>query len=56
MTFEEWFAEQDWWHKNSRREDFTRIWTQLKRQGLSDDWTADILDDVIAAMRDEYGD
>lgn len=55
-VFENWFEEQDWWHKASRREDFDDIHAVAILHKIPDHVLVDIIDRVCDAMRDEYGD
>jgi hypothetical protein len=55
-TFDEWFSEQEFWHENSRQEDFKKLWDHLVGLGVRTLFIAQIFDEAIAAMRDEYGD
>ena len=53
--FEEWFKEQNFWHENSRREDFERVLELARINRIDQTLVLDICNMVIKAMRDEYG-
>ena len=56
-TFEEWFNRFEWWHENSRREDMGHVWGELRdKHGLTPKQTAAVMETVIFATADEYGD
>lgn len=57
MTFLQWFEQHDWWNENSRRDELQLVWNTLTKD---DKFTpleaAAIIEAVIDAIRDEYGD
>lgn len=56
MTFEDWFAEHDWWHEPDAREKFQAAWNFLLVKGVAPEQIAPFLDCIISVMRNEYGD
>ncbi len=56
MTFDEWFSQHEWWKKNSRREDLEPVWDTMHQRGIQGLEIASLIEKVIDAMRDEYGD
>lgn len=56
MTFDEWFAGHEWWKENSRRVMFSAEWELLEERGVPGEKIAGVFDNIVAGMRDEYGD
>jgi hypothetical protein len=52
--FTEWFAKHDWWHENSRRDDFREIWLDMSIWEIPLAEIEVILDAAIQSVRDEY--
>ena len=53
--FDKWMELHVWRKPNSRAEDFTRAWVFMEMAGMKPEQITDVLDGVIYAMRDEYG-
>ena len=53
--FDKWMKTHEWRKPNTRTEDFTRAWVYMEMGGMKPEQITDVLDGVIYAMRDEYG-
>ncbi|NTF17457.1 hypothetical protein G6L37_03420 [Agrobacterium rubi] len=54
MTFEEWYNSHEWFHDPDL--DMKTSWDALIAKGFSSEEAAELLDRVISAIRNEYGD
>ncbi len=57
MDFDTWFENNDWWKEDDARVVFEQHWDVLRENS---DWhpddIADMFDDLVRVMRNEYGD
>jgi predicted dinucleotide-binding enzyme len=54
MTFEQWYSSQEWWHEPE--EELKSVWAALVAKGFSNEVAAQLIDVVVYAIRNEYGD
>lgn len=54
MNFEQWYASQEWWHEPEA--ELKGVWDALVTKGFSNDEAARLMDSVVWAIRNEYGD
>jgi predicted dinucleotide-binding enzyme len=54
MTFEQWYSSQEWWHEPE--EELKSVWAALVAKGFSNEEAAQLIDVVVYAIRNEYGD
>jgi len=56
-SFEEWFSDKEFVHEKDRHDDFLYTWKMLMNgYDMTPSEIVEVLDQVIIAMRDEYGD
>lgn len=53
--FDTWFASHTWFHENSARQTLSSVYSNLIRSGVDTGLICDVLDDVVAVMKREYG-
>ncbi len=54
MTFELWYASQEWWHEPE--EELKAVWDEIVSKGFSNDDAARLIGSVVSVIRNEYGD
>lgn len=56
MTFDKWFDQYEWWHRDDCYNAFYRLWARLNDYYNGDTiqvvWQ---LDEIISVMKSEYG-
>lgn len=55
MDFETWVTKHDFW-KSDAKDACRHAWAQMLRCGMHVNDVADILDRIVAGMKNEYGD
>ncbi len=55
MTFDQWFNDEDWWKKESRREEFEAIWVTMEDLDIPNHFIIEIFETIIAGCIDDFG-
>ena len=55
ITFESWYEENEW-HRKSTRTRLESVWVELSEYGIKPSHVAELMEEVMEAVVDEYGD